>query len=145
MAISSYKIFLMKKTAGETPTYSKVVDIKDFPALGGAPELLETTTLSNGNRTNIKGIQSLDSFEFTANYDKTDFQTLKALEADGNTTYAVWLGGTESGGTVTPDGSDGKFEFEGELSVYVDGAGVNEVVNMKITIAVSSDIEFSAS
>ena len=50
MAISTYKIFLMKKaTAGET--YEKVIDIKDFPDLGGAPEMLETTTLSDKMQT----------------------------------------------------------------------------------------------
>ena len=35
MAISTYKVFLMKK--GDGSTYSKLVDIKDFPDLGGAP------------------------------------------------------------------------------------------------------------
>ena len=40
MAISTYKVFLMKKG---TSTYEKLVDIKDFPDLGGAPEMLETT------------------------------------------------------------------------------------------------------
>ena len=44
MAISTYKIFLMKKD-GEA--YKKLIDIKSFPDLGGAPENLETTTLSN--------------------------------------------------------------------------------------------------
>ena len=40
MAISTYKAFLMKGT-GETPTYEKLIDIKDFPDLGGAPEMLK--------------------------------------------------------------------------------------------------------
>lgn len=48
---------------------------------------------------------------------------------------AVWFGGTESGGSVTPTGSDGKFSFKGQLSVYPTGGGVNEVVGMNITIA----------
>ena len=76
MAISTYKIFLMMK---DTSTYTKLVDIKDFPDLGGAPEMLETTTLSDKMQTYIPGIQSLDALEFTANYTKTDFTTLKAL------------------------------------------------------------------
>ena len=70
MAISTYKIFLMKKGAGDT--YEKLVDIKDFPDLGGSPEMLETTTLSDGMQTYIPGIQSLDALEFTANYTKED-------------------------------------------------------------------------
>ncbi|MBS1412900.1 MAG: phage tail protein [Christensenellaceae bacterium] len=142
MAISTYKIFLMKKgSSGDT--YEKLVDIKDFPDLGGPPEMLETTTLSDGAQTYIPGIQSLDSLEFTANYTKEDYSTLKTLEGT-ETEFAVWFGGTVSGGTVTPTGSDGKFEFSGQLSVFPVGGGVNEVVDMTITIAPSTVISFSA-
>lgn len=136
MAISTYKVFLMKK---ESSTYKKLVDIKDFPDLGGAPEMLETTTLSDGMQTYIPGIQSLEALEFTANYDKTDYQTLAALK-DAETEFAVWFGGTESAGVVTPSGSEGKFTFSGKLSVFVVGGGVNEVVDMTITIAPSTPI-----
>ena len=137
MAISTYKVFLMKKGTGDT--YKKLIDIKDFPDLGGAPEMLETTTLSDGMQTYIPGIQSLEALEFTANYTKADFTTLKALE-DTPTDFAVWFGGTEAGGVTTPDGSDGKFNFTGLLSVFVVGGGVNEVVDMTITIAPSTAI-----
>lgn len=136
MAISTYKVFLMKK---ESSTYKKLVDIKDFPDLGGAPEMLETTTLSDGMQTYIPGIQSLEALEFTANYDKSDYQTLAALK-DTETEFAVWFGGTESAGVVTPSGSEGKFTFSGKLSVFVVGGGVNEVVDMTITIAPSTPI-----
>lgn len=137
MAISTYKIFLMMKSEGST--YQKLVDIKDFPDLGGAPEMLETTTLSDKMQTYIPGIQSIDALEFTANYTKTDFTTLKALEGQEKE-YAVWFGASNSSGTLTPDGSDGKFEFKGQLSVFPVGGGVNEVVDMTITIAPSTPI-----
>ena len=136
MAISTYKIFLMKK--GDS-AYEKLIDIKEFPDLGGSPEMLETTTLSDSMQTNIPGIQSLDALEFTANYTKADFTKLKALDGVEND-YAVWFGGTESDGTLTPTGSDGKFEFKGQLSVFPVGGGVNEVVDMTITIAPSTPI-----
>lgn len=92
-------------------------------------------------QTYIAGIQSLDGLNFTANYTKDEFAALKAMEG---TTYpfAVWFGGTESGGVLTPTGSDGKFEFDGQLSVYPVGGGVNEVVDMNITIAPSTPISF---
>lgn len=138
MAISTYKVFLMYK-ASASADYTKLVDIKEFPDLGGEPELLETTTLSDGMQTFIPGIQQLDSMTFTANYTKTDYTTLKGLEGTEKS-YAVWFGGTVSGTTVTPTGSDGKFEFDGQLSVYANGGGVNEVVNMSITIAPSTPI-----
>ena len=145
MAISTYKVFLMKGVTSEgTTTWSKLIDIKDFPDLGGSPELLETTTLSDKMQTYIPGIQSLDALEFTANYTKTDYTSLKALEGT-EADFAVWFGGTESaGGVVTPDGSNGKFKFKGALSVYASGGGVNEVVDMTITIAPSTPIEMES-
>lgn len=136
MAISTYKVFLMMK---ESSAYDKLVDIKDFPDMGGAPEMLETTTLSDKMQTYIPGIQSTDALEFTANYTKADFDKLKALEGVEKQ-FAVWFGGTETAGTLTPSGSDGKFEFKGQLSVFPVGGGVNEVVDMTITIAPSTPI-----
>ncbi len=138
MAISTYKVFLMESTDGKT-TWSKVIDIKDFPDLGGTPEMLETTTLSDGMQTYIPGIQSLDALEFTANYNLEDYKKLKQMKGTEKH-LAVWFGGTESGDTVTPTGTDGKFKFKGQLSVYPVGGGVNEVVDMKITIAPSTPI-----
>lgn len=138
MAISTYKVFLMKKnTQG---TYEKVVDIKDFPDLGGTPEMLDTTTLSDRMKTSIPGIQSLDALEFTANYTKEDFKKVYALR-DKEEEYAVWIGGTEKPGSVTPTGEDGKYEFKGKLDVYVKGGGVNEVVDMVITIGASTPVD----
>ena len=141
MAISTYKSFLMTK---KTSTWEKLIDIKSFPDLGGSPELLETTTLSDAMATNIMGIQSMDALEFECNYSLADYTKLKALEgtiAD----YAVWLGGTVANGVATPNGSDGKFEFKGQLSVYVNGGGVNEVVNMTVSIVASTPITLGAS
>lgn len=136
MAISTYKIFLMMK---KEASYEKLIDIKDFPDLGGAPEMLETTTLSDKMQTYIPGIQSLDALEFTANYTKEDFMKLKALEGVEHE-YAVWFGGTEAANVLTPTGTDGKFEFKGQLSAFPVGGGVNEVVGMTVTIAPSTPI-----
>lgn len=136
MAISTFKVFLMKKTGS---AYSKLIDIKSFPDLGGAPERLDTTTLSDPARTYIDGIQEQEALDLTANYTKSDYDTLKALKGQEND-YSVWFGGTESNGEVTPTGSDGKFDFKGFLSVYVAGGGVNEVVDMNISIAPSTVI-----
>lgn len=141
MATSTYKSFLMHK---DSSTYEKLLDIKAYPDLGGEPELLETTTLSDAVQTFINGIQHLDSFSFTANYDPTTYATLKSIEEaeDGTSDYAVWFGATVSGGVATPTGSEGKFSFKGSLSVFANGGGVDEVREMTITIAPSSVITF---
>lgn len=137
MATSSYKTFLMHAKTGTT--YEKLVDIKDYPDLGGEPEMLQTTTLSDKMHTYVPGIQSLEGMSFTANYDKEVYTTLEALK-DKDESYSVWFGGTESESGVTPTGEDGKFNFKGKLSVFVSGSSVNEVRNMTITIAPSTPI-----
>ena len=143
MAISSYKIYLMVGTGSPT-TYSKVCDIKSTPdGLMGQKNLLETTTLSDGQQTFTEGIRQVDSagFQFTANYTKSDFSTLNGSPyKDADRPYSVWFGANSSG---NPDGSDGKFDFNGVLSVSPNGVGVDEVVEMTITIAPSTEVTFA--
>jgi hypothetical protein len=129
MAISTHGITLMYRSA-EGSSYTKLIDIKDFPDLGGTPEMLETTTLSDNMQTYIPGIQSLDALEFTANYTKADFTKIKAMEGV-DTEFAVWFGA---------EGEDGKFSFNGQISAFPVGGGVNEVVSMTISIAPSTPI-----
>ena len=141
MASSTYKTFLMKKGSS---AYEKLVDIKDFPDIGGAPEMLETTTLSDSMQTYIEGIMSSDAMEFTINYDLATYTTLVGLKGT-ETEFAIWFGGTEgTDGAVIPDGSEGKFEFKGYLSVRVVGKGVNEVKEATISIAPSTPITLGA-
>ena len=122
MAISTYPITLK---AGGT----KLCDIKDFPDLGGAPEMLETTTLSDEARTYIAGIEEQQALEFTANYTATAYASVNAL----TTTTAFTL---EFG----TDGASGIFSWSGTAAAYIVGAGVNEVVDMKIVIVPSTAI-----
>ena len=131
MAISTYQTALMYK---KSSTWEKLIDIKSFPDLGGAPELLETTTLSDAMTTNIMGIQSIDALEFECNYTLADYTRLEAMAGE-TMEFAVWLGNA---------GADGKFEFQGQLAVYVNGGGVNEVVNMTVSIAASTPITLGA-
>ena len=136
MATSSYKTFLMHKTGD---AYEKLVDIKDFPDLGGSPEMLETTTLSDSMQTYVEGIQSQDALEFNINYTLEIYETIAAMKGV-ETEFAVWFGGTDVGGVVTPTGDDGKFNFKGYISIRVTGKGVNEVREAVLSIAPSTPI-----
>lgn len=122
-AISTQGVTLKWGATAETLT--KAVDIKDFPDLGGAPEMLETTTLSDASQTYILGIQSMDVMEFTANYTKTAFTSVQT-DANKDMYYALEFGTA---------GAEGTFTWQGQHSVYVVGAGVNGVTEMKISIA----------
>ena len=128
----------MQGTGTTTLTWAKLVDIKDFPDLGAAPEPIETTTLSDFARTYIPGIENTEQKTFTCNYTATDYATLAALKGT-EVNVAIWFGGTESQGVVMPDGSAGKFEGKGYIDVFVAGAGVNEVVNMTVTLTMTQN------
>lgn len=130
MAISTYPVLLKyDKSATETPDWADVCDIKDFPDLGGSPDILETTTLSDSAKTYIAGIKDQQAIEFTANYDEDDMDDIAALT--GTKKFQLWFGA---------NGASGKFAFSGTISAYVVGAGVNEVVDMKIVIVPSTAI-----
>lgn len=127
MAISTYPITL--KSGSDYSSATKVVDIKNFPDLGGAPDQLETTTLSDTARTYIAGIKDQQALEFTANYNTTDFETVNELDTE--TTF--WLEFGEGG-------DSGIFTWKGTAMAYVTGAGVNEVVEMTIVSVPSTPI-----
>ena len=130
MAISSYNAKLMHFKGS---TWQQLIPVKTTPQLGGAPEQLETTTLDDNMQTFINGIQTAEAMTFTANYDSDKYDELKLLEGKTEK-YAVWFGNNG-------DGSEGKFSFNGQLSVYVNETSVNSVVEMTITINPSSPIQ----
>jgi len=116
------------KWGESSDSLTKKIDIKNFPDLGGAPEMLETTTLSDEAQTFIPGIQSMDALEFTANYTKADYEAVLADEGK-ELYYALEFG---------ENGSEGVFEWQGQHTVWVTGAEVNSVVEMVISIAPST-------
>ena len=128
MAINTYGITL-EWGASET-AIAKVVDIKDFPDLIGDPEMLETTTLSDAQVTNIPGIKGSDMLTFTCNYTSADY---KKVEDDAETPlfYALKFS----------DGS--KFSWQGQHTCGLPGKGVNEVVEFTINIAASTAVTFA--
>lgn len=136
-ATCTYMTFLMHKNGN---SYEKLIDVRSFPDIGQSPEMLETTTLSDRMQTYIAGIMGSEAMTFETNYNKEGYTALAALR-NKTESYAVWFGGEEQAdGTVTPTGEEGKFSFDGQLSVRVKGGGVNEVRGMEISIAPSTVI-----
>lgn len=81
----------------------------------------------------------MDTMEFECNYIKDDYDKVKALVGK-SVSYAIFIGGTEQEGVLTPTGDDGKFYFDGDVSVFVKGGGVNEVIGMTVSIAATTVI-----
>ena len=124
MAISTYNTTLK---IGST-----AVVIKDFPTILGKRCSLETTTLSDDAQTFIQGIrQQEETFDFTANYDKTVYTTINGLS------------GTQSCVLAFSDGSN--YSWSGTASASVNGAGVDEVLEMTISITPSTVPVWAAS
>lgn len=133
MASISFASFLMTSTT-ESGTYTKVMPIKTTPAMYDAKEGVESTTLEDPARTYVEGLRNTPSgYQFTANYDLTNARAAEALKGLDQY-YAVWLGGTESGGTVTPTGDEGKFICKGTLSWSMNEQSVNGIREMTLTI-----------
>lgn len=97
----------------------------------GDPEMLETTTLSDAQVTNIPGIKGSDMLTFTCNYTKEDF---KKVNDEAGTPLFYELSFS--------DGS--KFTWQGQHTCGLPGKGVNEVVDFTINIAASTSVEFVA-
>lgn len=128
MAISTYGVTL--KYGSASPTTSIV--IKSFPSLLGKRSALETTTLQDDAQTFIQGIrQQSETFDFTANYDSSVFETLNGLT------------GVQKCELDFSDGS--KFTWDGYISASVDDGDVDRVVNMTISITPTTVPEFAKS
>lgn len=143
-AINTQDVYLLKK--GSSNTWAKLVDIKDFPDLGSSVSSIETTTLSNHSQTYIDGLHQLDALEFTCNYDKSDFSNLNDLEiAHDVLEFAVCFKKAPASSPNTGEdfGVDGVFKIKGYLNVGVSGGGVDEVVEMTVTLTPTDDIEYS--
>ena len=129
MAISTINTTLFSGATAETLT--ELIEIKDFPTLGGKPDKIETTTLSDEAETSIPGVKSQDDLEFTYNYTKADYTEIKGRELTDKF-YEVRLA----------DGS--VFAFGGEHRTWVEGAGVNDVVEGKLSITPSTEVALTA-
>lgn len=128
MAISTEHTYLIVKD-GEN-AWAKLIDVKEIPDLGGAPSNIDTTTLSNSMKTGIPGLIDPGALEFTANYDKEDFTKLKTYK--GKTCkYGVQFG---------KNGENGVQVFDGELSCWTKGGGVEDVLEIGISISASTEI-----
>lgn len=125
MAVISKGITLSYKTASGSE-FIELTNLQEIPALGGASESIEITTLADAAHMYTDGILNYgDSLSFKFLYEKEQFNALEALEDSAN--WKVTL----------PDGET--CSFSGGASVQLDGVGVNAVITY--TLAVKPDSE----
>lgn len=125
---------ILKSASEKAGTFTKLLDITDYPDLGGTPNMLDTTDLSATKfQTSILGLQEAPDLTFEANYDLETYTTISAM------TGVHWFN-LEFGDA----GVDGIFEWSGDISIYAGGGGVDEVRKMTVTISTATPIELKA-
>ena len=125
MAKCTNVTFLMHKGASDA-AFSKLLDITQYPDLGGDTEKLDSTTLSDKKKRNINGIEDSAELTFSAWYEKDDYEKLLAIQDAGTVDkYQLWFG---------EDGEDGIWEWEGIMAVHPSSGGVNAVREMSFSI-----------
>lgn len=122
------------EVSSDGTTWEKLCKIKSYPALGGAPDQLETTDLEDEVQTFVLGVQSLDPMDFTANYTLATYTAVKA-KAMTDLHYRLKMG---------KDGKDGVATWDGQHSVYINEGEVNGVREMTISVSASTKIEIAA-
>lgn len=121
MALSTKGVTLAYGTS--TPQTNIV--IKSFPSILGKRSALETTTLSDDAQTFIPGIiQQEESFDFTANYDATVYNSLNGLT------------GVQKCSLTFPDGS--KYTWDGYITASINEGDVDAVIEMTVSITPST-------
>lgn len=103
--------------------------IKDYPDLMGEPNTIDVTDLQDTQDTNIPGTKTSDVMSFTANYDKTVFQTVSEA-ADTEQYYAVRF--SDGSGVV----------WQGSHTVGLPGKGVNDAIEFTVNITNATPLEF---
>ena len=142
-ATNTSMTFLMKGTGTDKITYTKLIDIIDMPDLSAETPRIDVTTLSDTGHREINDIDAASKLAFKCLYTATDYAAMKALEGTTGH-YALWFGGTETGGVVTPTGSDGKFAFDAQLSVRKLAQAVGASKQMEIDFAQTGEMVFTA-
>jgi hypothetical protein len=96
--------------------------------------MLDTTDLSAKKfKTSILGLQDIPDLTFEANYDLDTFTTVNAMT--GTHWFNLELG---------EDGVDGIFEWSGQVAIYKNGGGVDEVRKMTVILSAETPIELKA-
>jgi len=125
MAKCTNVTYLMHKGTSDT-AFSKLLDITQYPDLGGDKEKLDSTTLSDTKKRSINGLEDTAELAFSAWYDKNDYEKLLAIQEAGTVDkYQLWFG---------EDGEDGIWEWEGVMAVHPASGGVNAVREMSFSI-----------
>lgn len=107
--------------------------IVEYNNIGGEPEKVSSTTLSDSQETSENGVQQQENNTFTLQYDPEVYYKLKQMQ-DSHNKYQVGLLFSQSGSL---------FYWYGTISIQVSGGGVNEIAQMTLTVSYSCAAEIA--
>ncbi len=118
---------------GVATEFTEIEDLLEVGELGGTPEKIDVTTLSDTVKKSINGVKDLGDLTFKFLYDNStttsNYRVLKDFETNKKVaTYQVEY----------PDGTT--HEFDAEVSVKMDSVAVNGSLTFTATMAMQSEI-----
>ncbi len=123
------------KKHGQESEYKDLNDLKTIPDMGSAPELVENTPLRATSKRYEVGIGDPGTMEYTfvydGNYQNSTYRIMReyANKHEKVDFQEIWTDGTKFRYTAIPAVS------------FVRSGGINNVVDLKVTMAICSDIE----
>lgn len=114
-----------------------LTNLQEIPELGGNPEKVETTVLTDAAHMFINGLLSYgDSVDFTFLFAKEQFMELEALDGIEGITWKVTLPTGDADETIS-------CSFTAESHVRMNSAGTNVALQYTLSLAPTSEMEWA--
>ncbi|VDG18246.1 phage tail protein [Lactobacillus brevis] [Lactiplantibacillus mudanjiangensis] len=114
--------------------FKKVADVKTIPALGGAPQQIDVTTLDDNRVKQIEGIAAATTAAFSVQYKGPSWNAVH--DKSGDRKQYNWR-------VTYPDGMP--VTFTGSFTIQFGEAAVNGTLTYTITIVISDGPDFADS
>lgn len=118
---------------------------------GRTTDQIETTCLTDDDRTYVAGLKSPGTLSFTINYDADEASHARIQDLFNAGTTLLWAIGLADGTTAPTVDSGGTFDlattrswrrFSGFLTEYSEEYTTNSVVTANISVQISGEVEF---
>lgn len=118
-------------------SWVSIGEVNDISGPGMSRDTVDTTHLgtAGGYRTFIAGFRDPGTYTFTMNFNRTDYETLKAdFESDTLQNYEV----------ILPDPDNTSFEFEGLVTEIPLTIPPDDKVTVDVTIKISGPVDINS-
>ena len=122
-----------------TSTYKDIPNLQSIPQLGGDPEKIDVTVLTDTAKRYINGLQDFDALEFVFLFDPDvsdgAWSTLSEMSRSDDKDWRVSI--PKKNGSTTEYVT---FSFTGQPSVKMNEVNVNEALTFTLSIQLSGEM-----